>query len=947
MGIFDPQATVNVTPPAPTQAVQPAPSALSGFASLLGTAMEGYGAAVNYRNANGPSESSINKAQDQARMVGFSNGLNEVQQLRAQGLTAEADARQRQLMINATRDGLDLSSGEVKAVFESTTGQSADFMTLTPEQSMVAAEMQSPEFRSAYMATYATLPGDATEEQRIEAAFTSSAMAGANVQALTSSNFNYRLGGRAVIDSVIADFNNTSMGTLSVIAEQGGVVPIQLIDGAEAQWGTLKSQILATRGDVDDNAWKSTQAQLDAIDAQFTTIRNISGAAGENGISARMTQGVQAYVQSKVDDGSINEIQGNALLTMMTDPTILQGLNIIDSTQFVEMARAADIPEGFKSSSLVQLGDPVTDTRELDDPGNPDNIFSQEMLDQAQDVDGLELLDQAKIISGQTVPMIVDRLSDPSMRNSAAAMISKGLTAVYQSAGQGYASRQRLDDVFNGNLVQAIDEIGKYDPAMAETLSEQAFYALDAQRAAQTQVLLNASDRLSVVSYDEENNKWMVDWASVARVNNMDSAGVTELRRIAGEHYGGDVAAMVQDRGAAYYAAEGNLPNTALMGLLEATDDDVRLMREMDQMLATVRNTEVKLGAFQTRIGEYQQDDPEAPQPGEVQVSTLPQSPISPDSMTGQLLDRYEAGSGGYDALFGQSQNSEFAGTRVSEMTIGQVLEFQSARGEGSYGSYVQANNPEGDLATPAGRYQFVGTTLKGIVEKYGIDPNARFSPELQDALFMVHARDVMSGLATQSAKRDRLRATWAGLKNATNGELDTMIAEIEAGDASAENIIAAGIEGTSPTAGVNVSSLVDTAMGQQASGANAADRITEVATSAAPAQPVAPVADSRAEANTTTPEAQMLTQAAQEAETGDGTSEAAAQSDVVALRRLKDIPVGQVDARISRQVRALGGGGDTPVFQDVNEALDAIYAGEVGMGDVIVIGDSVQVIEE
>lgn len=155
-----------------------------------------------------------------------------------------------------------------------------------------------------------------------------------------------------------------------------------------------------------------------------------------------------------------------------------------------------------------------------------------------------------------------------------------------------------------------------------------------------------------------------------------------------------------------------------------------------------------------------------------------------PKSMTADLIQRYESGSGGYDTLFGQAQGSggPFEGVRVSEKTLGQLYEFSGARGTGSYGAYVKEKNPEGVLATPMGRYQFVGTTLKDVAQRMGLPDDTVFNKETQDSMFLWLARDVISSSNRQAGKRDALRRTWDGFRRASDRDLDQMIAEVESG---------------------------------------------------------------------------------------------------------------------------------------------------------------------
>jgi len=151
---------------------------------------------------------------------------------------------------------------------------------------------------------------------------------------------------------------------------------------------------------------------------------------------------------------------------------------------------------------------------------------------------------------------------------------------------------------------------------------------------------------------------------------------------------------------------------------------------------------------------------------------------------TARLLDKYEGG-GDYNTLFGFSQRSggKFEGVNVSEMTIGELKEFSGDRGEGSYGQWVKGklkqSGQEARVATPMGRYQFVGTTLKDVASRMGLSDSTVFDQSTQDAMFVFYAKDVMTG-KDQSEKRVALRNAWEGLKNASNAELDTMISEIE-----------------------------------------------------------------------------------------------------------------------------------------------------------------------
>ena len=116
------------------------------------------------------------------------------------------------------------------------------------------------------------------------------------------------------------------------------------------------------------------------------------------------------------------------------------------------------------------------------------------------------------------------------------------------------------------------------------------------------------------------------------------------------------------------------------------------------------------------------------------------------------IVSNYEsAGSGGYNAV---NQGGEAGGTKIpagfysgdfrkmpqhggrdlTSLTIGEIMDLQADPG-GSRMSNAEWVK-QGKLHA-VGRYQFIGSTLKGLVQRLGIPRNAKFTPELQDRLFL------------------------------------------------------------------------------------------------------------------------------------------------------------------------------------------------------------------
>lgn len=130
------------------------------------------------------------------------------------------------------------------------------------------------------------------------------------------------------------------------------------------------------------------------------------------------------------------------------------------------------------------------------------------------------------------------------------------------------------------------------------------------------------------------------------------------------------------------------------------------------------------------------------------QTSSLPNPTLK---RAADIVSNYEsAGSGGYNAV---NQGGEAGGTKIpagfysgdfrkmpqhggrdlTTLTIGEIMDLQADPGRKmSNQEWVK----QGKLHA-VGRYQFIGSTLRGLVQRLGIPRTAKFTPELQDRLFL------------------------------------------------------------------------------------------------------------------------------------------------------------------------------------------------------------------
>jgi len=131
------------------------------------------------------------------------------------------------------------------------------------------------------------------------------------------------------------------------------------------------------------------------------------------------------------------------------------------------------------------------------------------------------------------------------------------------------------------------------------------------------------------------------------------------------------------------------------------------------------------------------------------QTSSLPNPLLK---RAADIISKYEsAGAGGYNAV---NQGGEAGGTKIpagfysgdfrnmpqhggralTDMTVGEIMDLQADPGK------TRMSNTDwvkkGKLHA-VGRYQFIGPTLKGLVQRLGISRDQKFTPALQDQLFL------------------------------------------------------------------------------------------------------------------------------------------------------------------------------------------------------------------
>lgn len=125
------------------------------------------------------------------------------------------------------------------------------------------------------------------------------------------------------------------------------------------------------------------------------------------------------------------------------------------------------------------------------------------------------------------------------------------------------------------------------------------------------------------------------------------------------------------------------------------------------------------------------------------------------------------AGSGDYGTLLGFTHRTgrKFDDADITNKTIDELISFSSPGG--AYADY--SKKQVGRVATPMGRYQIVGKTLRKLKNELGLTGEETFSPELQDKLFLQLLKGrgytkYKSGEISREQFLSNLQKEWEGL---------------------------------------------------------------------------------------------------------------------------------------------------------------------------------------
>lgn len=315
--LFAPKFQGDVAFERPLQAVEQ-PSALAALAGLGEFFVKDYGAKLDAdARAATKRASSIDP-----NLSVFQQGLERVQALRDQKGEAAALIAERQLAKNFALQGIEFDT-DYQNVYTATTGRPWAGYGRDNESFMREQALQDPQVQASYVASFAILPKDSTDEQRIEYAIGQKATLQASADVIARSKaeagYAWSVETEAAYGKAIDTFLSANLGSLVSTVQGGGRVGPQALANLTASWSQLKVNISRPSG-VSDDQWKSTQSKITNIDTMLT---NLQKASSSDVLFEEITT---AMANSLIKEGGGDVTSLLSAMTAIKDPSSLTNL---------------------------------------------------------------------------------------------------------------------------------------------------------------------------------------------------------------------------------------------------------------------------------------------------------------------------------------------------------------------------------------------------------------------------------------------------------------------------------------------------------------------------------------------------------------------------------------------------------------------------------------------
>ena len=530
--LFAPKLQAEVAYERPIQPVE-TPSAIGALAGLGEFFVTQYGR----EQAGGGSKRATSI---DPNLAVFQQGLERIEAIRDQKGESAALIAERQLAKNFATAGIEFDT-DFQSVYTTTTGRQWAGYGRDPEAFMMENALQDSDVQASFIASYAVLPEDATDDQRIEYAIGQKAtvQAAADVIARSKAEAGYKwsVQTEAAYAEAVDTFVNIGMGGLIQTTQSGQRVGPQSIANLQAQWAQYKVQLSRPTAITDDQ-WKATQAKIANVDNMFTMLTKASSSdvlfeeittAFSDALLAEgggSTESILAAASAIKDPTSLMNLMGQDAMSYIMDISKSINLDIAQPQLFGHILEQNEVPLGgaIEGDVTIQSLPPEIETK-------ISGLSPQEHFDALKASGKLtSLTDNNSLQRPEGRQQFVENAA------------SIGAVMMSMENDEFLSSSFLRQLVANPNFIQNISNLDGVDPEGAAVARTYVRSGLNTELVRQERNLASIEGN-SLASWN--GNNYDLDMEALSQ--RASGIRIQEFTRSLDRYYGGDLAVAVED----------------------------------------------------------------------------------------------------------------------------------------------------------------------------------------------------------------------------------------------------------------------------------------------------------------------------------------------------------------------------------------------------------------
>ena len=249
----------------------------------------------------------------------FRSGLEKVEAIRQERGETAAQVAERQLASNFANAGIRLDAA-YEDVYTKTTGRQWAGYGQDVQANILQDTLKNPEVQKSFIASYAVLGPNASDDQRIEYAIgqiaTIEAANNEIAKSKAQAGYTWSVNTEAAYGTRINTFLDTSLGALSVNSQQGGRVSPMDVQNLKNEWSLLRAE-LSRPPNITDDQWKAIDDKFKNVDSLFTTFEK---AASSELLLEEISTG---FANAVLQEGGDSAAAYGAAMAALKDPTTL------------------------------------------------------------------------------------------------------------------------------------------------------------------------------------------------------------------------------------------------------------------------------------------------------------------------------------------------------------------------------------------------------------------------------------------------------------------------------------------------------------------------------------------------------------------------------------------------------------------------------------------------